>query len=33
VLGGAIALVLVPFVPPGVPIVASSAACLLGLRR
>jgi branched chain amino acid efflux pump len=32
VLGGAIALVLVPFVPPGVPIVAASAACLLGLR-
>ncbi len=33
VLGGAIALVLTPFAPPGVPIVAASAACLLGLRR
>jgi 4-azaleucine resistance transporter AzlC len=31
--GGAIALLLVPFSPPGVPIVAASAACLLGLRR
>ena len=31
-LGGAIALVLIPFTPPGVPIVAASAACLLGLR-
>ena len=32
-LGAAIALVLVPLTPPGVPIVAASAACLLGLRR
>ena len=30
-LGGAIALVLIPFVPPGIPIVAASAACLIGL--
>ena len=32
-LGAAIALVLVPFAAPGVPIVAAGAACLLGLRR
>jgi hypothetical protein len=25
--------VLIPLTPPGVPIVAASAACLLGLRR
>jgi len=31
--GAAIALLLVPFVPVGVPIVAAAAACLLGLRR
>jgi 4-azaleucine resistance transporter AzlC len=31
--GGAIALVLIPVTPPGTPIVAASAACLLGLRR
>jgi predicted branched-subunit amino acid permease len=31
--GAAIALALVPITPPGVPIVAASAACLLGLRR
>jgi 4-azaleucine resistance transporter AzlC len=31
-LGGAIALVLVPFAPPGIPMVAASAAALLGLR-
>jgi 4-azaleucine resistance transporter AzlC len=31
--GGAIALVLVPLSAPGIPIVAGSAACLLGLRR
>jgi 4-azaleucine resistance transporter AzlC len=31
-LGGAIALVLIPVTPPGVPIIAASAACLLGLR-
>jgi hypothetical protein len=29
----AIALALVPAVPPGIPIVASSAACLIGWRR
>jgi 4-azaleucine resistance transporter AzlC len=28
-----ITFVLIPFTPPGVPIVAASAACLLGLRR
>ena len=28
-----IAFLLIPFTPPGVPIVAASAACLLGLRR
>jgi hypothetical protein len=28
-----IALVLIPFTPAGVPIIAASAACLLGLRR
>ena len=32
-LGAAIALVLVPLAPPGVPIIAASAACLLGWRR
>jgi len=32
-LGGVIAFVLTPFTPPGVPLVAASAACLLGLRR
>ncbi|HTG48288.1 MAG TPA: AzlC family ABC transporter permease [Actinomycetota bacterium] len=32
-LGAAIALVLTPFTPAGVPIVAAGAACLLGLRR
>lgn len=31
--GAAIALALVPFAPAGVPIVAASAACLLGWRR
>ena len=30
---GAIAFVLIPFTPPGTPIVAASAACLLGMRR
>jgi predicted branched-subunit amino acid permease len=29
-LGAAIALALTPFTPPGVPIIAASAACLLG---
>jgi predicted branched-subunit amino acid permease len=32
VLGAAIALVLVPFTPPGIPVIAASAAALLGLR-
>jgi 4-azaleucine resistance transporter AzlC len=32
-LGAAIALALVPFAPAGVPIIAASAACQLGLRR
>jgi len=31
--GGAIALALIPVTPAGVPIVAASGACLLGLRR
>jgi predicted branched-subunit amino acid permease len=31
-LGAAIALVLAPLVPPGVPVIAAAAACLLGLR-
>ena len=31
--GAAIALALVPLAPPGVPIVAASVACLIGLRR
>jgi len=33
ILGAAIALALTPIAPPGVPIVAASAACLLGVRR
>ncbi len=32
-LGAGIVLVLIPFAPAGVPIVAAAAACLLGLRR
>jgi 4-azaleucine resistance transporter AzlC len=32
-LGAAIAIALVPFTPAGVPIVAASVACLIGLRR
>jgi 4-azaleucine resistance transporter AzlC len=32
-LGAAIALVLIPFAPAGVPIVAGAAACLVGVRR
>jgi len=32
-LGGVIVLVLLPVAPAGVPLVAASAACLLGLRR
>ena len=31
--GGLIALVLIPFTPPGVPIIAATAACLIGLVR
>jgi 4-azaleucine resistance transporter AzlC len=31
--GGVIALVLIPVTPAGTPIIAASAACLLGLRR
>ena len=30
VVAGAVALVLIPIAPPGVPIIAASAACLLG---
>ena len=33
VLGGTIALVLIPVTPAGVPIVAAAAACLIGWRR
>ena len=32
-LGAGIALALTPFAPAGVPIIAASAACLLGLKR
>jgi predicted branched-subunit amino acid permease len=32
-LGAAIALALLPVSPAGVPIIAASAACLIGLRR
>jgi branched chain amino acid efflux pump len=32
-LGGIITLVLIPFAPAGLPLVAAAAACLLGLRR
>ena len=32
-LGAVIALALIPVTPAGTPIVAASAACLLGLRR
>lgn len=31
--GGAIALVLLPFTPPGVPIIAAVLGCLVGIRR
>jgi branched chain amino acid efflux pump len=31
--GALIALALIPIAPPGVPIIAAAAACLLGLRR
>jgi 4-azaleucine resistance transporter AzlC len=33
ILGGAIALALTPFAPPGVPVLVASAAALIGLRR
>jgi 4-azaleucine resistance transporter AzlC len=33
VAGGTIALVLIPFAPPGVPIIAATAACLIGWIR
>jgi 4-azaleucine resistance transporter AzlC len=33
VAGGLIALVCIPFTPPGVPIMAATAACLIGLRK
>ena len=33
ILGATIAVVLTPIAPPGVPIIAASAACLLGVRR
>ena len=33
VLGGAIAFVLIPFTSPGVPIIAATAACLVGWRK
>jgi predicted branched-subunit amino acid permease len=32
-IAAAIAFVLIPFVRPGIPIVAASAACLIGWRR
>ncbi len=32
-LGAVVAFVCIPFTPPGVPLVAASAVCLLGLRR
>jgi predicted branched-subunit amino acid permease len=32
-LGAGIALVMLPFAPAGVPIIAAAAACLLGMRR
>jgi len=31
--GAAIALILLPFTPPGVPIIVAAAACLVGIRR
>jgi 4-azaleucine resistance transporter AzlC len=31
--GGAVALALIPFARPGVPVIAASAVCLLGLRK
>jgi predicted branched-subunit amino acid permease len=32
-LGGGIALVLIPFTPPGVPVVAAAVGCLIGWKR
>ncbi len=32
-LAAGVALVLIPFAPAGIPIIAASAACLLGWRR
>jgi hypothetical protein len=32
-LGGGIAAVLIPFTPPGIPIIAATAAVLVGWRR
>jgi predicted branched-subunit amino acid permease len=32
-LGGSIAIALVPLTPPGVPIIAAAAGALVGLRR
>jgi len=32
-LGGAVALLLLPFTPAGVPIIAAAGACLIGWRR
>jgi predicted branched-subunit amino acid permease len=32
-LAAGVALVLIPFTPAGIPIIAASAACLLGWRR
>jgi predicted branched-subunit amino acid permease len=31
--GGAVALILLPFTPPGVPVIAASGVCLWGLRK
>lgn len=31
--GGAVALVLIPLTPPGIPVIAASGVCLWGLRR
>jgi len=31
--GAAVALSLIPFTPAGIPVLAASAACLIGLRR
>jgi 4-azaleucine resistance transporter AzlC len=31
--GAAVAVALIPFTPPGIPVIAAAAVCLLGLRR